>query len=213
MGEARLCSQSKEGFWVEITKNAIKSSSPAAMQGIFYYFRLMKTRLIIFGSLAALFFFILRVQGANLITDATPLGIINLEFASTAEELNAVLFGWSNADVKANIYIDFVFIPFYVLFFSTAALACSKAWKSISMQHAGKSLSKAAYVAGALDLVENKFMLDSFAGSFSDFTLMLTNWCAGAKFLLLLVVILYIVISLPFISSIKTNNGSQSLEN
>lgn len=56
-------------------------------------------------------------------------------------------------------------------------------------------------------------MLDSFAGSFSDTTLMFTNWCAGAKFLLLIVVILYIVISIPFISSIKTNDGSQSLEN
>ena len=179
----------------------------------FFYIRVMKTRLIVFGSLAALFFFILRVQGANLITEATPLGIVNLEFASTAEELNAVLFGWPNADVKANIYIDFVFIPFYVLFFSTAALGCSRAWKNAGMHYAGKSLSKAVYVAGALDLIENKFMLDSFAGSFSDFTLMLTNWCAGAKFLLLLVVILYIVISLPFISSIKTNNGSQSLEN
>jgi hypothetical protein len=76
----------------------------------------MKTRLIVFGSLAALFFFILQIQGANLKTDATPLGIIDLEFADTGERLNAVLFGWSNADVKANIYIDFVFIPLYVLF-------------------------------------------------------------------------------------------------
>jgi hypothetical protein len=67
------------------------------------------------------------------------------------------------------------------------------------MKHAGKSLSKAVYVVGVLDLIENKIMLDSLAGSFSDFTLMLTNWCAGAKFLLLLVVILYIVISIPFI--------------
>lgn len=179
----------------------------------FFYIRIMKTRLIVFGSLAALFFFILRVQGANLITEATPLGIINLEFASTAEELNAVLFGWPNADVKANIYIDFVFIPFYVLFFSTASLACSRVWKNSSMQHAGKSLSKAAYVAGVLDLIENKFMLDSFAGSFSDTTLLITNLCAGAKFLLLIVVILYIVISIPFISSIKTNDGNQPLEN
>ena len=81
------------------------------------------------------------------------------------------------------------------------------------MQHAGKSLSKAAYVAGVLDLIENKFMLDSFAGSFSDTTLLITNLCAGAKFLLLIVVILYIVISIPFISSIKTNDGNQPLEN
>ena len=199
MGEAGLCSQSKEGFWVEIIINVTNSSSPAAMQGIFCYIGSMKTRLIVFGSLTALFFFILRIQGANLITEATPYGIVNLEFASTAEELNAVLFGWPNADVKANIYIDFVFIPFYVLFFSTAALACSQAWVSSSMQSAGKSLSKAVYFAGVLDLIENKIMLDSFAGSFSDFTLMLTNWCAGAKFLLLLVVMLYIVISIPFI--------------
>ncbi len=164
----------------------------------------MKTRLIVFGSLAALFFFILQIQGANLKTDATPFGIINLEFADTGEKLNAVLFGWSNADVKANIYIDFVFIPFYVLFFSTAALACSAAWTNNAMKHAGKSLSKAVYVIGALDLIENKIMLDSLAGSFSDFTLMLTNWCAGAKFLLLLVVILYIVISIPSTFSNKS---------
>ena len=83
----------------------------------------MKTRLIVFGSLAALFFFILRVQGANLITEATPLGIVNLEFASTAEELNAVLFGWPNADVKANIYIDFVFISVVFKFDAKLTLA------------------------------------------------------------------------------------------
>lgn len=159
----------------------------------------MKTKLIVFGSLAALFFLILRIQGANLINDATPLGIIDFEFAHTPERLNAVLFGWSNADIKANIYIDFIFIPFYVLFFSTAMMACSQSWVNPTMKFTGMSLSKAVYVAGVLDLIENKIMLDSLAGSFSDFTLMLTNWCAGAKFLLLLIVILYLVISIPFI--------------
>lgn len=157
----------------------------------------MKTRLIVFGSLAALFFFILQIQGANLKTEATPFGIINLEFASDPEQLNKVLFGWSNADVKANIYIDFVFIPFYALFFYTACLAVANGSKNRTMQHTGKSLSKAVYVIAGLDLIENKVMLDSIAGSFSDFTLLLTNLCAGAKFLLLLVVILYLLISLP----------------
>lgn len=159
----------------------------------------MKTRLIVFGSLAALFFFILRMQGTSLITDATPLGIVDFEFANTPERLNAVLFGWSNADIKANIYLDFIFIPFYVLFFSAAAKACSISWVNPTMKFSGMSLSKAVYVAGGLDLLENKIMLNSLAGSFSNFTLMLTNWCAGAKFLLLLVVILYLVVSIPFI--------------
>jgi hypothetical protein len=173
----------------------------------------MKSKLILFGSLAALLFLVLRIQGASLITETTPLGIIDFEFANTPERLNKVLFGWSNADIKVNIYLDFVFIPFYVLFFSNAVRACADVWSNRSMSNLGMFLPKAVYLAGGLDLIENKMLLDSFAGSFTDTSLVLTSCIAGAKFLLLLLVILYLVVSIFYLFFTKKNNGIQPLEN
>ena len=156
----------------------------------------MKSKLIFFGSLAALLFLVLRIQGASLITETTPLGIIDFEFANTPERLNKVLFGWSNADIKVNIYLEFVFIPFYVLFFSNAVQACADVWTNPAMSNLGMFLPKVVYLAGGLDLFENKMLLDSFAGSFTDTSLILTSCIAGAKFLLLLLVILYLIMSI-----------------
>lgn len=156
----------------------------------------MKSKLILFGSLAALLFLVLRIQGASLITETTPLGIIDFEFANTPERLNKVLFGWSNADIKVNIYLDFVFIPFYILFFSNAVQACATIWTNRAMSSLGMFLPKVVYLAGGLDLLENKMLLDSFAGSFTDTSLVLTSCIAGAKFLLLFIVLLYIVFSI-----------------
>lgn len=156
----------------------------------------MKSKLILFGSLAALLFLVLRIQGASLITETTPLGIIDFEFANTPERLNKVLFGWSNADIKVNIYLDFVFIPFYILFFSNAVQACATIWTNRAMSSLGMFLPKVVYLAGGLDLLENKMLLDSFAGSFTDTSLILTSCIAGAKFLLLFIVLLYIVFSI-----------------
>ncbi|MBH2004513.1 MAG: hypothetical protein I8H66_07480 [Sphingobacteriia bacterium] len=167
----------------------------------------MKKRIAVAAISCLVVIVLMRVQGAGLITALTPRGILDLEFANSPARLTTVLAAWDQATVTCNIWIDFLFIPAYVLFLSLSVAAVSVNRGNGFLRNAGAWLERAAYVAGVLDIAENLLMLQSIAGNYTPDSLWLTYYCAGLKFGIVLCIIVYLLISLPLIFKKNKPNG------
>lgn len=165
----------------------------------------MKKKLLIAAISFLLIFIAMRFQGASLKTAITPGGILNLEFANSPAKLIEALNTWDLTVAKQNIWIDFLFIPSYVLLISMLAAFCASKWENTLLIRIGSLLTKAAFVAGVLDIAENLLMLESIAGNYTPSSLWLTYYCAGIKFLIVSIAVLYIIISIPVL--LKNNQS------
>ncbi len=167
----------------------------------------MNKKLIIIAISCLCLIVLLRVQGAVLITAKTPSGILDLEFANSPAKLYDAIAAWESIVVKQNIWIDFLFIPTYVLLLSLLSSIFSNKWSLIFLSKVGEILARAAFVAGFLDIAENLLMLQSIAGNYTPSSLWLTYYCASIKFSIVFFIILYLLISLPVLFKKNNNNG------
>jgi hypothetical protein len=141
---------------------------------------------------------LLRYQGRDL-TNATssPLGIVSLELAPTKEKAMVVLDHWNQnklgMEAKKNIWLDFLFIPFYMLLFYTLCGSISVRLKGFGAK-LGVLLAFGALIAGLFDVFENGLMLFSLSGSVTPVTTALTAFFASAKFILLALCLVYVVL-------------------
>ena len=145
---------------------------------------------------------ILQKQGHALRTAATPLGIVSFEFAKTTDEAETVLHAWQPnskinliAIAQKNIWLDFIFIPFYSLFLFAACRKIryhSQKWQ----KKAGKNFAYGALAAGVFDIIENYFMLQTIDGNYGIFSTLFTFICAAAKFVLAGLATVYILLSI-----------------
>lgn len=174
----------------------------------FFYFQGMNKKLIIIAITCFCLIVLLRIQGGGLITPKTPGGILDLEFANSPAKLNETLAVWDSLVVKQNIWIDFLFIPTYVLLLSLVSIIFSNKWTNIFFGKVGAILARGAFVAGFLDIAENLLMLQSIAGNYTPSSLWLTYYCASIKFSIVICILLYQVISLPVLFKNNNNNGS-----
>jgi hypothetical protein len=150
--------------------------------------------LVLLGITLSLFL-LLRFQG-RLETTASPLGIVSLEFARSTAAVSEIRDAWSDAGMtgraRTNIWIDFLFIPFYAMLFYTLCGSISVRLKDFAAK-AGVFLAFGALVAGLLDLFENILMLLALDGHYNTVTATLTATLAGGKFLLLALALLYVL--------------------
>ena len=172
-------------------------------------------RIILFLLTGTVFFFlVLRFQGQQLLTPASPAGIVSFELAGKENETTQMLEAWKQhsaiGSVRMNILIDFLFIPFYALLFYTL---CG----SISVRHHGKAASLGvllaffSLIAALFDVLENLLMLLATYGYYHSFTTLLTAFFAAAKFSLLALSLLYVVVlGLPLLIK-KISNASRQL--
>lgn len=159
---------------------------------IFFSFFLLACTIFVFLQM--------RPTGRKLKTADTPLGILNLEFAYDIHNTSKVLYAWRPDEkieaAKKNTYIDFGLLFFYSLFLFYACLQLSKNFSGITC-NIGIWLSKAALIAGGLDVIENIGMLITLGGNQSIFISLLTAICASVKWLLAVLAILYVVFISP----------------
>ncbi len=165
----------------------------------------MKKKLSVSALATLLMIILMQVQGGSLKTNASPKGMIDLEFADTPQRLHELMICWDISVVKMNIWLDFLFIVAYVLFLSIAAEFSAIKWGGGFAQKIGFWLARIAYVVGVLDIAENLLMLQSVAGNYTDTSLQLTYYCAAVKFILAGCVLLYLLVSLPV--SIRKNKN------
>ncbi len=166
----------------------------------------MNKKLILIAISCFCLIVLLRIQGADLITLKTPRGILDLEFANSPAKLYDTLSAWDILLVKQNIWIDFLFIPTYVLLLSLVSSICSNRWSGF-FSRVGAIFARAAFVAGLLDIAENLLMLQSVAGNYTPSSLWLTYYCASLKFLIVLCLLSYFLISFPVLFKKYNSNG------
>jgi len=133
-------------------------------------------------------FFVLQRQGINLITPQSPRGIIDLEFAKTPARLNQLLLFWNQHTILQNIYLDFLFIIAYTWFLVTACKAVKNSKSNI--------FSALTISAGAFDVLENFLLILVLNGKFNPSVLQIVYYAAAIKFILIVIVAGFIILSL-----------------
>lgn len=149
---------------------------------------------------------IMQTQGAGFKTDFTPLGIVSLELASNIAQVQQILAVWNHHDLLLNIGLDFLFIPAYTFFFIQSLKITISKHRLNWLQQLGTKLIVVAYLAAALDSIENLLMLSSMMGHYSAASICATASIATTKFVGIGFILLYLLGSLPRTLSRKVAN-------
>ena len=155
---------------------------------------------------------VMSKTSATLKTSATPLGILNLEFAYNGAKAGTVLNAWQpnekidNIEVaKFNTWLDFIFLFFYSLFLFKACKILSGTYKG-ALQKTGLLLANGAILAGLLDILENAGMLFTLQGNINNAILLLTTTVSIIKWILALAAVAYLLIfGAAFLIRMKKN--------
>ena len=139
---------------------------------------------------------VMQTQAAGFKTDFTPLGIVSLELASSITQVQHILAVWNQQDVMLNIGLDFLFIPAYTFFFIQSLKITISKHRLSWLQQLGTKLIAVAYVAAALDVIENMLMLSSMMGHYSAGSICATASIATTKFVGIGFILLYLLGSL-----------------
>lgn len=146
------------------------------------------------GSL--LMVYVMTKTGAPLKTAATPLGILDLEFAYNSSKVTTVIDAWTSSNnittAKNNTWLDFIFLFFYSLFLFFACKKIARAFNG-TVTKAGNMVAQGALVAGFLDILENTGMLLSLHGHTSGFFAFCTTFFSIIKWGLAIIAVLYVL--------------------
>jgi hypothetical protein len=174
----------------------------------------MKKLLLPFFFLGTLAMMVVMLKtGATLTTDATPLGIMDLEFAYNTTKTSAVLNAWAPtaqtdniAVARINTYWDFLFMVFYGGFLF---LACKKMARSLKdpVAKAGNLIAKAVILALIFDLIENSGMLLTLNNYSSPAIAFCTTFFSVIKWGLVIIAVLYLLTGLLVLAYRKLVNS------
>ncbi len=152
---------------------------------------------------------VMAKTGASLKTDATPLGIIDLEFAYNTAKITPILNAWAPTEKTDNIaaaiintYWDFLFMFFYAGFLF---LACKKIAATLKspVAKAGNLIAKAALLAAFLDVIENTGILITLHGNTSSTVAFCTTFFSVIKWGLVIIAVLYLLTGLLALANRK----------
>ncbi len=145
---------------------------------------------------------VMAKTGAPLKTPATPLGILDLEFAYTDIKTTTIINAWYEESHPHKIFVaiyntfwDFLFLFFYAGFLF---LACKKIALNVkgTASKIGNLIARGAIVAGILDVFENIGMLLSLHGHIHQVISFLTVFFSVIKWGLAIIAVLYVLTGL-----------------
>lgn len=161
-----------------------------------------KFPLLFFFLGTAVMMIVMARTGAPLKTSATPLGILDLEFAHNAGKVSKVITAWSAPDgmnrmaaAHTNTYFDFLFLFFYAGFLFLAYRKIAAAIQG-PVTVWGNRIAAGALLACFLDILVNAGMLVSLGGSVSDGVALCTTVVSVAKWSLAIVAVLFVLTGL-----------------
>lgn len=113
------------------------------------------------GILALVIAIVLSIQGQALKLPATPMGILDLEFAKNEIRVDEVVNAWQFKSLTAlwNVLIDFAFLAAYGYFFSKTMKYLSAGGSHSFWYRHYPLLNKLAWAPSWLDAIENAIML------------------------------------------------------
>lgn len=166
----------------------------------------------ILALLAVALMAILNVLGVPLRTEVSPAGIIGYEFAGSAEASRAILQAWGEqARVYAglNLGLDYLFLLAYG---SAIALGCVIVARSLrasssSFGGLGLWLAWAVLAAALLDGIENYALIRLLLGADGASLPAVARVCASAKFLLVALSLLYVMLGTLALGAMRLRNA------
>lgn len=97
-----------------------------------------------------------------------------------------------------SVYLDFIFILFYVTFLAVAVRWLGSLSGLDLLQRTGKFFLFIILAAGASDIIENIFLLQVLGGEVTDLNVRMAYNFAAAKFSMIIMVLLLLVVNLVF---------------
>lgn len=139
---------------------------------------------------------VMSLVGAPLNTPAAPAGIISFELAGTLERSQAMMDSW---DARARMLaafglgFDYVFMLAYASLFALAVSLAGRALAAAGFPLAGAAvpLSRAQWLAAGLDALENIALAVLLLGAPAEPWPLIAAVCAGVKFGLLFLGLVY----------------------
>ncbi len=170
----------------------------------------MKTKSLFLISmmLTLLLFLVLGQIDKPLQTEAAPRGIVSFELAKTTSESLAILHSW---DAEAKIYaglslgIDYLFMVAYGGFFALAVLLLAPKLPDGFLKKTARIIAWLIFLAVLLDAIENYGLIRLLTGSPSQTWVSLAYYCAGLKFILLAIGVVYLISGLSVLALKKKN--------
>jgi len=172
-----------------LNRHPFKWISEASQKWVFW-FLFAFTILVIVG---------MQYAGGPLTTSAAPSGIVSFEFARTLSNAQAIVESWGpKGQVYAgiNLGLDYLFMASYGL---AIGLGCVLVARGLphrfkSLASVGVVLSWGALLAALLDALENYGLMRLLLGSTNEGWPRLAYWCAGPKFVLVALGLLYVIL-------------------
>jgi hypothetical protein len=128
--------------------------------------------------------------------------VVQFETAKYVVKADAIIDDWQiNGKIekaKTAIWLDYIFIILYVPFLMAATMFVSDASRYSLLMRSGRFFRWLLPFAGICDVIENIFMQRILAAHPTPFTVMLTYDMAVAKFSILIVTFLFLVMCLFF---------------
>ena len=147
----------------------------------------------------------MQVLGAPLNTEAAPAGIVTFEFARTLSNAQAMIASWGNEGqmyAGLNLGLDYLFMAAYGL---TIGLGCVLVARGLAervkfLTPVGVILAWGPFLAALLDALENYALIRLLLGSTNELWPTMAYWCAGPKFILVGLGLLYMILGAVIIA-------------
>lgn len=129
--------------------------------------------------------------------------IIDLETARTVERAEGLI-SWFQENPPLmemairSVYLDFIFILFYVAFLAVAVRWLGSLSGLDLLQRTGKFFLFIILAAGVSDIIENIFLLKVLGGELTELNVRMAYNFAAAKFSMIIMVLLLLVVNLVF---------------
>lgn len=168
-----------------------------------------KQILIVITILLFLTMLAMSLLDRNLQNDVTPYGMLSFEFSKTLSNAEKALSAWGNigkTSAAISLGLDYLFIVLYVIlgFFWLQITA-----ERLSLTHKNLSkflswLSLAMPFAGILDTAENFGLIALLLGIQIEHWAQLAFWCALAKFIMIAICLLALILGLLSLRNSKS---------
>ena len=152
---------------------------------------------------------IMQLIGHPLVNETALQGIVSFEFAGTFDSAHRILASWgAQGQISAGLSLgfDYLFLVVYAIWIALGCVLVARAmqYRVTILKPIGFILAWAQFLAALLDAIENYALIRVLIGSTEDLWPALARTCAGPKFLIISAGLLYILLGLIFIFSIKS---------
>lgn len=142
---------------------------------------------------------VMRYFDRFLVNEISPYGIVSFELAGTLDNAVAIINSWSDLSrtyAGLSLGYDFLFLLIYTLFISLMIHKLNqRLWFKKPFYRIGELLIWSMFLTAIFDTVENVSLIKLLVGARQQFWVSVAYYFAAAKFLLIIISFLYIIIN------------------